>query len=593
MAEKIFNTRILNKIATLEAWNNSTLKIKEGEICIATVAASAGAGLTEPVCMIKIGTAEEKTFSELPWAFHAKASDVLNACKSEDALKSFVNSVIAEAGIASDEAMQELANKVTTAEGKITTLEGTVGNAESGLVKDVAANTAAIAAVRGLVGDTAVATQIANAIAELKLGETYAAKVHTHAIADVTGLNDAIADAKKAGTDANTALETYKETNDAAVKANSDAITAIKDDENIDSFADVVAELAKKQNTGDYATKAEAQGYADAKDEAIAAAQKAGDDAQGDLDAYKESNDAAVGGLTQRVTTAEGEINTLKGLVGDTAVATQIKTAVDAEAAIARAAEKANSDAIGVLNGNSSVDGSVDKKITDAINTFATQLSDDETVNTYKELINYAATHGQEFTELVGEVDANAKAIETLNGGAEVVGSVDKKIADAIAAENLSQYATDAELTGVDNRLKDVEAAVGETGSVATAIEDAVTEVKGYTDEEIKKLAEGTVTDNTTAIDALEALVGDTAVATQISTAIDTALKVDGADKYALASALTAAIEQHATDKKDLEDAIALKANDADLHAIAKSGNVNDLVQTEGDVLIFNCGGAE
>lgn len=593
MAEKIFNTRILNKIATLEAWNSSTLKIKEGEICIATVAASVGAGLQEPVCMIKIGTAEEKTFSELPWAFHAKASDVLNACKSEEALKSFVNGVIADAGIASDEAMQELANKVTTAEGKITTLEGTVGNAESGLVKDVAANTAAIAAVRGLVGDTAVATQIANAIAELKLGETYAAKVHTHAIADVTGLNDAIADAKKAGTDANTALETYKETNDAAVKANADAITAIKDDENIDSFADVVAELAKKQNTGDYATKAEAQGYADAKDEAIAAAQKAGDDAQGDLDAYKESNDAAVGGLTQRVTTAEGEINTLKGLVGDTAVATQIKTAVDAEAAIARAAEKVNSDAIGVLNGNSSVDGSVDKKIADAINTFATQLSDDETVNTYKELINYAATHGQEFTELVGVVDANAKAIETLNGGAEVVGSVDKKIADAIAAENLSQYATDTELTDVDNRLKDVEAAVGETGSVATAIEDAVTEAKGYADEEIKKLADGTVAGHTTAIDALEALVGDTAVATQISTAIDTALKVDGADKYALASALTAAIEQHATDKQALEGAIALKANDADLHAIAKSGNVNDLVQTEGDVLIFNCGGAE
>ena len=29
------------------------------------------------------------------------------------------------------------------------------------------------------------------------------------------------------------------------------------------------------------------------------------------------------------------------------------------------------------------------------------------------------------------------------------------------------------------------------------------------------------------------------------------------------------------------------------LHAIAKSGNVNDLVQTTGDVLILDCGGAE
>ena len=55
----------------------------------------------------------------------------------------------------------------------------------------------------------------------------------------------------------------------AAEKVNADAITAIKDDANIDSFADVVAELAKKQNTGDYATKTEAQGYANAKDAAI------------------------------------------------------------------------------------------------------------------------------------------------------------------------------------------------------------------------------------------------------------------------------------------------------------------------------------
>ena len=40
--EKIINTRILNKIDTLEAWNSSSLKIKEGEICLATVSASAG-----------------------------------------------------------------------------------------------------------------------------------------------------------------------------------------------------------------------------------------------------------------------------------------------------------------------------------------------------------------------------------------------------------------------------------------------------------------------------------------------------------------------------------------------------------------------
>lgn len=36
----------------------------------------------------------------------------------------------------------------------------------------------------------------------------------------------------------------------------------------------------------------------------------------------------------------------------------------------------------------------------------------------------------------------------------------------------------------------------------------------------------------------------------------------------------------------------AIEASEAKLHAIATSGNVNDLVQTAGDVLVFNCGSA-
>lgn len=36
----------------------------------------------------------------------------------------------------------------------------------------------------------------------------------------------------------------------------------------------------------------------------------------------------------------------------------------------------------------------------------------------------------------------------------------------------------------------------------------------------------------------------------------------------------------------------AIEASEAKLHAIATSGNVNDLVQTDGDVLLFNCGSA-
>ena len=64
----------------------------------------------------------------------------------------------------------------------------------------------------------------------------------------------------------------------------------------------------------------------------------------------------------------------------------------------------ANESAIEILNGEG--DGSVKKTIDNAFNEFAANISNDGVVNTYKELIDYAATHGSEFTELVGEVDS-------------------------------------------------------------------------------------------------------------------------------------------------------------------------------------------
>lgn len=442
MAEKIFsNVRFGFKVDTLENWNNSTLALKKGEIAIATVAATAGTALAEPVVMIKIGEDGVKTFKDLGWNFYAKASDVVAACKSEDALKTFINNVIAEAGIATDEALTTLAGRVTTVEGAITTLNGD-------------------ATVEG-----SVAKEIADAIAALDLANTYEIK---GAAADV---QDAIEEKIGEVTEGKTVVEmiadaqaaaTYDDTQvKADIKANADAIDAIE---------------------ADY----------------LKAADKA--ELQGNIDT-----------LAGRVTTNEGDIATLKG--------------------------------------NSSVDGSVDKKIADAINTFATQISDDETVNTYKELINYAATHGSEFTELVGEVDANAKAIETLNGDSTVAGSVDKKIADAIAAENLGQYATDTELSALTER---VTAAEGD-------------------------------------IDALEAKVGEESVATQIEAAIE-ALKIGDYAKAADLAAALERVEQNETDITALEDAVADKANDADLAAVAKSGLVDDLTLGEGTVLVFDCG---
>ena len=106
-----------------------------------------------------------------------------------------------------------------------------------------------------------------------------------------------------------------------------------------------------------------------------------------------------------------------------------------------------------------------------------------------------------------GNIATNAAAIATLNGDANTEGSVSKKVAEGIASI----------VAGADASF-----------------------------DTLKEIADWIVNDTTGAasmankISVLEILVGNTAVATQIANAIETALKVDGVDKYALASDLTA-----------------------------------------------------
>lgn len=83
MAEKILKTRLLLKQDTLTNWNSSTLPLKKGEVVFATASASIGSGLTEPVVMAKVCTEDGKTFSELPFSFYAKASDVYDWAKQD------------------------------------------------------------------------------------------------------------------------------------------------------------------------------------------------------------------------------------------------------------------------------------------------------------------------------------------------------------------------------------------------------------------------------------------------------------------------------------------------------------------------------
>lgn len=132
-------------------------------------------------------------------------------------------------------------------------------------------------------------------------------------------------------------------------------------------------------------------------------------------------------------------------------------------------------------------------------------------------------------SELRNLIKTNTDAITILNGDSAVEGSVSKKVAEGIASV----------IAGADANF-----------------------------DTLKEIADWIVNDTTGAasmankISALETLVGNITVATQIANAIEAALKIDGVDKYALANDLTALARRvttlegasHTHDNKDLLD---------------------------------------
>lgn len=326
---------------------------------------------------------------------------------------------------------------------KITGLEDALGGKQDSLTFDgdykAGVNNAATvstvnAAKTALIGDisTEAATTDGNTIADVrryvdaktkgiasdaKLAEltekvtanTNSIKGINTSLADGGAISNAIVEAKKAGTDAAAAVNTLA----GKVGTVTEGKTVVK----------MIEEAQAAATYDDTTVKA---------------------DIKKNVDAIAAINDAKTGILQQAKTYADDK---------DTAIAEAKKAGTDAAAAVKTLEDgqvKKNADAISVLNGTSAVDGSVDKKVADAINEFSTKISDNGIVDTFKELIDYAATHKNEYSTLSGEVQKNTTAIATLNG--DGAGSVDKKVADAIAAIN--KY---VEKNGTDRLITEAE----------------------------------------------------------------------------------------------------------------------------------------
>ena len=155
-------------------------------------------------------------------------------------------------------------------------------------------------------------------------------------------------------------------------------------------------------------------------------------------------------------------------------------------------------------------------------------------------------TVGDDKSGLVKQVADNKAAIDTLNGDKTVSGSVAYQIAQ-IVSDAPEAYDTLKEIaTWITNHA----------GDAATM--------------------NSNIAQNTSDIEALEALVGSTAVATQIANAIDAALKNGGTDKYALAADLTSLSDEVSGIKLKLGETsvaeqieAALKVDGAEKYALA------------------------
>ena len=214
----------------------------------------------------------------------------------------------------------------------------------------------------------------------------------------------------------NLATKSDVEAVDNKVNANTSAIDAINN-----------------TNTG---ILAQAKAYADTKDETIAAAKKSGDDAQADIDA-----------LVDKV----GEVPADKTVVQ---MISDAQTAATYDDTQVKADIKKNTDAIKLLNDVSSVEGSVDYKIAQAVAKI--MENPDETMNSINELVTWCNAHATEALVLTNKVTANENAISALE---ELVGETDvaQQITDAITAalkiDGVDKYALAADLTSAIGRI--------------------------------------------------------------------------------------------------------------------------------------------
>ena len=609
MPDKVLNTRIALRYDTYENWMSSTVILKRGEVAIATIPTGDTSGSSQylPAVLMKVGDGNH-TFKDLKWT-QAVAADVPTWAKQANKPTYAATEITGLSDFISSE-IQDTDTQYTLVKGAndyewklMSRAKGEEAYTNLVATLTIPDKTADITALQGLVGDTKVSTQIANAIAALKLDETYEAK----------GAADTVKSALLG--DAATDYNTLGKLEDAvlAVKATAESKTTM-------------AEVEAKN----YATKSEAQGYAsavlgtnadDAEKNTVYGAKKYADSLNSAMDGRVDALETAIGAggsvstqidekialldmdevavgageIIEKISQTDGKVTASKRKLAATDIPelaiskiTNLQTTLDGkQATIAwqsdnydpatnKAITKSDLDAavaglagavhfIGVVdalpgtanNGDICIFGH--KEYVYATSDKSWHELGDETIYAVKGQIkdaDIASDASIAQSKIAGLTDAlNAKA------NASDLGTM--------AGEEKTDYVTKADASGYNDIL--TKTVAGTTYETKTDATSKLTEAKGYTDSAIQGL------------DVDEVAVGAGEILSAIS-------ETDGKIAVTKRALVAADIPELAISKiTDLQTSLDAKANDADLAAIAKSGSTDDLVQGTM-TLIFDCG---